>query len=146
MLREGPTESADADGRTSAECLRVPPSIYRTLLLLRNRYLCHASITHETLSLPDLNALDPHALDPAALNVLLLAHHEQDNARLSSRLREIERLFLLVGKLKHVPIGRKSQKVIRHIERLVLQLEEVSAADAVEERRTAVRAARPAPG
>jgi transposase len=93
-----------------------------------------------TLSLPDLDALDP-----AALKVLLLAHHEQYTATLSSRVSEIERLVLLVEKLKHMLFGRRSEKVLRQTEQLELQLEELSAADAIEEKRVAVKAERPAP-
>ena len=88
-----------------------------------------------TLSLPDLDALDP-----AALKAMILAQqdrfkaqHERDVAALSSRTTEIERLKLLVEKLKHMLFGRKSEKVLRQIEQLELQIEDLEVATVVEE-------------
>jgi hypothetical protein len=60
------------------------------------------------LSLPDLDALDH-----AALKALLLSHHEQYTATLTSRTSEIERLLLLVEKLQRMLFGTKSEKVLR---------------------------------
>jgi len=94
----------------------------------------------QALSLPDLDALDA-----AALKAVILAQHETYTATLSSRATEIERLKLLVDKLKHMLFGRRSEKVLRQIEQLELQLEELSAADAIDEKRAAVKAERPAP-
>jgi len=81
----------------------------------------------QTCSLPDLDGLDP-----AALKTMLLAQHDryqaqQDHfqaqherytATLSSRATEIQRLVLLVAKLKQMLFGRKSEKVFRQIEQM----------------------------
>jgi transposase len=91
------------------------------------------------LSLPDLDALDH-----AALKELLLSHHEKFTATLSSRAGEIERLTLLVEKLKHMLFGRRSEKVLRQIEQMELQLEELHSASAVAEPQTTASAERPA--
>jgi transposase len=94
------------------------------------------------LNLPDLDALDP-----AALKAMILAQRDQHQtltATLSSRTTEIERLKLLVDKLKHMLFGRRSEKVLRQIEQLELQLEELSAADAVEEKQASLKMDRPA--
>lgn len=84
-----------------------------------------------TLSLIDLDVLDP-----AALKALILsqqghyeARHESLRATLSSRATEIERLKLLVDKLQRMLFGAKSEKVLRQIEQLELQLEELGAAE-----------------
>ncbi|HEY5213309.1 MAG TPA: IS66 family transposase [Acidobacteriaceae bacterium] len=79
-------------------------------------------------SLPDLDTLDH-----AALKVLLLSQQEKYTATLTSRTSEIERLVLLVEKLQRMLFGRKSEKVLRQIEQLELQLEELQAATAIEE-------------
>ncbi len=78
--------------------------------------------------LPDLNALDPDAL-----KALLIAQHEKYTATLTSRASEIERLTLLVEKLQRMLFGTKSEKVMRQIEQLELQLEELQTASALEE-------------
>jgi len=85
--------------------------------------------------LPDLDALDH-----AALKAMILAQQdryraelEQHAALLSSRTGEIERLMLLVEKLRRMLFGTKSEKVLRQIEQLELQLEELHSANAVEE-------------
>jgi hypothetical protein len=80
------------------------------------------------LMLPDLNALDPDAL-----KALLIEQHEKYTATLTSRSGEIERLKLLVEKLQRMLFGTKSEKVMRQIEQLELQLEELQAASAIEE-------------
>jgi transposase len=80
------------------------------------------------LMLPDLNALDPDAL-----KALLIAQHEKYTATLTSRSSEIERLTLLVEKLQRMLFGSKSEKVLRQIEQLELQLEELQTASALEE-------------
>ena len=97
----------------------------------------------ETLSLPDLDALDP-----AALKAIILhqhAHAKVQQERLSSRAGEIERLMLLVAKLNQMLFGRKSEKVLRQIEQLEFQLEDLQAASAVEEMQAATPAERPTP-
>jgi transposase len=91
------------------------------------------------LSLPDLDALDP-----AALKAMLLSHHEQYTAALNSRSSEIERLMLLVEKLRRMLFGTRSERVLRQIEQLELQLEELNSANAVEELQTTAPAERPA--
>jgi transposase len=93
----------------------------------------------QTLSLLDLDALDP-----AALKALLVTHHERYITTLSSRSSEIERLVLLVDKLQRMLFGAKSEKVLQ-IEQLELQLEELQAASAIEETKTATEIERPAP-
>jgi len=98
-----------------------------------------------TLSLPDLDALDP-----AALKAMILAQqdhykaqHETYTATLSSRATEIDRLKLLVDKLQRMLFGAKSEKVLRQIEQLELQLEELGAAEAIEEKRATPPVERP---
>jgi transposase len=89
----------------------------------------------DALSLADLDALDPEAL-----KAMILAQHDHSRAQqkkyaatLSSRASEIERLQLLVAKLQRMLFGSKSEKVLRQIEQLELQLEELQAAGAIEE-------------
>src|SRR5271163_548729 len=89
-------------------------------------------------SLPDLDSLDLEAA-----KALLIAQHSSYTATLSSRSTEIERLVLLVEKLQRMLFGTKSEKVLRQIEQLELQLEELQASNAIEERAAAVSAARP---
>jgi transposase len=79
-------------------------------------------------ALPDLDSLDLEAV-----KALLIAQHRT----LASRATEIERLELLVDKLQRMLFGTKSEKVLRQIEQLELQLEELQAASAIEERRAA---------
>ena len=64
--------------------------------------------------------------------MLLMTQHEKYTAALT-RTGEIERLVLLVEKLQRMLFGAKSEKVLRQIEQLELQLEELQAASAVEE-------------
>jgi hypothetical protein len=64
---------------------------------------------------------------------------------LTSRTSEIERLVLLVEKLQRMLFGAKSEKVLRQIDQLELQLEELQAANAIEEFKSAIAAERPAP-
>src|SRR5271163_1016201 len=89
-------------------------------------------------SLPDLDSLDLEAA-----KALLIAQHSSYTATLSSRSTEIERLVLLVEKLQRMLFGTKSEKVLRQIEQLELQLEELQATNAIEERTAAAPAARP---
>jgi transposase len=83
-------------------------------------------------SLPDLDSLDLEAA-----KALLIVQHENYTRTLTSRGSEIERLQLLVDKLQRMLFGTKSEKVLRQIEQLELQLEELQAANAIEEKRGA---------
>ena len=70
----------------------------------------------ERTTLPDLDALDF-----AALKALIVAQHEQllsKDEQLTSRDEEIERLKLLIAKLRRMQFGRKSEKLDRQIEQL----------------------------
>jgi transposase len=95
--------------------------------------------------LPDLDALDP-----AALKAIIFTQHDRFKAQderyaatLTSRAGEIERLKLLVEKLQRMLFGAKSEKVLRQIDQLELQLEELQAANAVEESKAVSPAERP---
>ena len=79
-------------------------------------------------ALPDLDGLDLEAA-----KTLLKRQHERYTATLCSRTTEIERLVLLVEKLQRMLFGARSEKVLRQIEQLELQLEELQAATAIEE-------------
>ncbi len=108
---------------------------------------------------PALNLPDLDALDPAALKAVILAQHEQHQAQrdhfealherytatLSSRATEIDRLMLLVEKLKHMLFGRKSEKVLCQIEQLEFQIEDLEVATAVEEIQAIPGLQRPVP-
>ena len=78
-------------------------------------------------NLPDLDTLDQ-----ASLKAMILAQHDHYQAQherytrtLNSRAGEIERLVLLVAKLNQMLFGRKSEKVLRQIEQLEFQLEDL---------------------
>lgn len=68
--------------------------------------------------LPDLETLDP-----AALKAMICLQH----AELMSHRSQIERLELLIAKLRRMQFGRSSEKVERQIEQLELKLEELEA-------------------
>ena len=68
--------------------------------------------------LPDLETLDP-----AALKAMICLQH----AELLSHRSRIERLELLIAKLRRLQFGRSSEKVERQIEQLELKLEEIEA-------------------
>jgi transposase len=89
-------------------------------------------------SLPDLDTLDLEAV-----KALLIDRHEKYTATLNSRTSEIERLVLLVEKLQRMLFGAKSEKVLRQIDQLELQLEELQAANAIEESKAVAPAERP---
>jgi transposase len=91
-------------------------------------------------SLPDLDTLDLEAM-----KALLIDRHQSYTAALNSRTTEIERLVLLVEKLQRMLFGAKSEKVLRQIDQLELQLEELQVANAVEESKAAAAAERPVP-
>ena len=94
--------------------------------------------------LPDLATLHPNEL-----KALILTQHEQ----LLSRDNEIEHLKLLIGKLRRLQFGRKSEKLDREIEQLELRLDELEATQAEQAAPSqtpaaalpAVSAAKPAP-
>lgn len=69
--------------------------------------------------------------------------HQRYMEALTSRTSEIERLVLLVEKLQRMLFGTKSAKVLRQIDQLELQLEELQAANAIEELKSVVPAERP---
>jgi transposase len=76
----------------------------------------------ETPSTP----LDLSSLDRRALEAFCLAQQ----ARLEANAGELERLKLLILKLKRLQFGRKSEKIERRIEQLELCLEDLEAAQA----------------
>jgi transposase len=75
--------------------------------------------------LPDLERLDGYALKALIVTQhgQLLSQHEQ----LLSNKNEIERLQLLIAKLRRMQFGRKSEKLDREIAQLELTLEELQA-------------------
>jgi transposase len=79
-------------------------------------------------ALPDLDSLDLEAM-----KALVWRSMSAIRAALSSRTSEIERLTLLVEKLKRMLFGRKSEKVLRQIEQLELQIEDLEVATIGEE-------------
>ena len=99
------------------------------------------------LSLPDLDALDPAALKAMILTQQdhFKAQHERYTATLTSRTSEIERLVLLVEKLQRMLFGAKNERVLRQIEQLQFQLEDLQVASAIEELRAVSPAERPGP-
>ena len=81
--------------------------------------LCH------TTGMPEMPFLLPdlETLDPAALKAMICLQH----AELLSHRSQIERLELLIAKLRRMQFGRSSEKVERQIEQLELKLEELEA-------------------
>src|ERR1700753_22705 len=77
--------------------------------------------------LPDL---DP--LDIATLKDMVIRQH----ARISSHDTEIERLRLIIAKLRRMQFGRKSEKIQKEIEQLELQLEDLEVASAEKREQT----------
>jgi len=68
-------------------------------------------------------------LDLEAMKALIRAQHEQ----LSSRASEIAHLKLLLDKLQRMLFGAKSEKLVRHVAQLELQLEELETSRGEEE-------------
>jgi len=66
--------------------------------------------------LPDLDTLET-----AALKEMIIKQH----AQISSRDAELERLQLIIARLRRLQFGRKSEKIQREIEQLELQLEDL---------------------
>lgn len=77
--------------------------------------------------LPDLNTLDV-----AALKDMVIRQH----AQISSHDAEIERLRLIIARLRRLQFGRKSEKIQKEIEQLELQLEDLEAASAEKREQT----------
>jgi transposase len=90
--------------------------------------------------LPDLDTLDLQAA-----KALLIEQHQRYTATPTPRTTEIERLALLVEKLQRMLFGSKSEKVLRQIAQLELKLEELQAANAIQEFTAAAEGGRPAP-
>jgi transposase len=95
-------------------------------------------------TLPNLNTLPPEAL-----KALILAQHQtltvqegeiraqrerlhSQDELLAGRQAEIERLQLLIAKLRRIQFGRRSEKLERQIEQLELQLDELATAQAAQ--------------
>jgi transposase len=77
--------------------------------------------------LPDLRTLDA-----AVLRDMVIQQH----AQISSRDAELERLRLIIARLRRLQFGRKSEKIERQIEQLELQLEDLEARTAQEQQET----------
>src|SRR5258708_8678843 len=76
-------------------------------------------------ALPDLDTLNHEAL-----KALIVAQHAQilsKDEQLASRDEEIERLKMLIAKLRRMQFGRKSEKVDRQIQQLEMRLDEPGA-------------------
>ena len=85
--------------------------------------------------LPDLDTLDP-----AALKAMIIKQH----AQISSRDAELERLQLIIARLRRLQFGRKSEKIQREIEQLELQLEDLEEGAAEKKQRAGSTLAPPA--
>jgi Transposase C of IS166 homeodomain len=95
---------------------------------VRKRFWHTARTTTSRAALPDLDKLDS-----SALRTLILTQHQQlllKEEQLASRDAEIEQLKLLIVKLRRMQFGRKSEKVERRIEQLLLGLIELEASRA----------------
>jgi transposase len=77
--------------------------------------------------LPDLNTLDV-----TALRDMVIRQH----AQISSHDAEVERLQLIIARLRRLQFGRKSEKIQKEIEQLELQLEDLEAAQAEKREQT----------
>lgn len=77
--------------------------------------------------LPDLDRLDS-----AALKDMVVRQH----AQISSHDAEVERLRLIIARLRRLQFGRKSEKIQREIEQLELQLEDLEAGTAEKQEQT----------
>ena len=71
----------------------------------------------------DINALK-------ALVLSMTASVQHLETVVSCRTQEIERLKLLIDKLKRMVFGRRSEKLTRQIEQLELELEELQTTEA----------------
>ncbi len=81
----------------------------------------------ETFILPDLDIMDAAALKAMvrAQHAHSKIQHEQYIATLNSRASEIAHLKLLLDKLQRMLFGAKSEKLVRQVAQLELQLEEL---------------------
>jgi transposase len=77
----------------------------------------------ETLILPDLDIMDAATLK--AMVRAQHAQHEQYIATLNSRASEIAHLKLLLDKLQRMLFGARSEKLVRQVAQLELQIEEL---------------------
>ena len=77
--------------------------------------------------LPDLDTLDTTALKDMVI---------RQHAQLSSHDAEVERLRLIIARMRRLQFGRKSEKIQRDIEQLELQLEDLEAANAEKQEQT----------
>src|SRR5262245_35840007 len=80
-------------------------------------------MTPPNVVLPDLDALDTERLKALVIEQHLLVSEKE--ASLLSHQDEIQRLKLLIAKFQRMQFGPSSEKWTRHIEQLVLQLEEL---------------------
>ena len=96
----------------------------------------------ETLILPDLDVMDVAALKALARaqhsqfqaqQDLIKAQQEQYLATLSSRASEIAHLKLLLDKFQRMLFGARSEKLVRQVAQLELQLEELETSRGEEE-------------
>jgi len=85
----------------------------------------------ETLILPDLDIMDAASLK--AMVRAQHAQHEQYIATLNSRASEIAHLKLLLDKLQRMLFGARSEKLVRQVAQLELQLEELETSRGEEE-------------
>ncbi len=92
------------------------------------------SLNMPVAPLPDLDTLDP-----AALKDMVIKQH----AQISSHDAEVERLRLIIAKLRRLQFGPKSEKIQREIEQLELQLEELES-DNAEQQEQSEKALAPA--
>src|SRR5260370_23050870 len=79
----------------------------------------------ERAALPDLDTLNHEAL-----KALIVAQHAQilsKDEQLASRDEEIERLKMLIAKLRRMPFGRETEKVDPQVGQLELRLEGLEA-------------------
>jgi len=83
-----------------------------------------APFSWHTANMPAAVLDDLDALDLGAMKALVIAQQ----VKLSSRDSEIAHLKLLLDKLRRMLFGARSEKLVRQVEQLELQLEELEAA------------------
>jgi transposase len=89
-----------------------------------------APFSWHTAPMPEALLEDLDALDLEAARALVRTQREQlrtQQRKLSSHETEIAHLKLLLDKLRRMLFGAKSEKLVRHVEQLELQLEELEA-------------------
>ena len=77
--------------------------------------------------LPDLDTLDATALKDMVI---------RQHAQISSHDAEVERLRLIIARLRRLQFGRKSEKTHHEIKQLELQLEDLEAGNAEKQEKT----------